>query len=397
MTLPVEGVTVVDMSRYIPGAYCTMILGDMGADVIRVEQPFRSRQSTSSGAETTPPGEHADAYSGLYRNKKSIGLNLKTDEGKKAFYKLVEKADVVVESSRPLVAKRLGVDYETLSRINPSVIYCSITGYGQDGPYRDMPGHDINYLSMTGVLGILNEGGSGPPIVSGVKLADIGGGSFQATVGILLALLAREKTGKGQYVDIAMADGIMSWLTRPAAMYFETGEAPEPGVVAMDGKRPGFYPYRTKDGGYISFGLREEKLFQNMCRAIGREDLIPDQNAPSPRREEVIAELQQVFLTKNRDEWFEFLREKDISVSPVHTLPEAFNDPHFIHREMVVELDHPEAGKVKQLGIPIKLSDTPGRIARFAPKLGEHNEEILLDLGYSKEDMARMRAAGAIN
>ncbi len=396
MTLPVEGVTILDMSRYIPGGYCTMVLGDMGAEVIKVEQPQKGRTAALSGQGSGPEGKNAEAFSSVDRNKKSIALNLKSEAGKAVFYKLVEKADVILESNRPLVAKRLGVDYETVSRINPRIIYCSITGYGQDGPYRDMPGHDINYLALAGVLGILNEGGSGPPIVSGIKLADIGGGGLQATIGILLALMAREKTGRGQYVDISMADGILSWIISPAAMYFADGKIPPPGVIALDGKRPGFNAYRTKDGGYISLGLREEQLFANLCRAINREDLIPFQNAPSPKREEVIAELQEIFLSKNRDEWFQLLKENDVSASPVYKMNETFSDPHFLYRKMIVELDHPVVGKVKQIGIPIKLSDTPGRIARFAPELGENSEEILRDLGYSEEDIARMRADGVI-
>ena len=224
----------------------------------------------------------------------------------------------------------------------------------------------------------------------------MGGGSPQAVVGILLALLAREKTGRGQYVDIAMADGIMSWLLQPSATYFKSGQVPEPGVMVLDGKRPGFNSYKTKDGGYISLGLREPKLFANLCRAIGREDLIPEQNAPSPRREEIIAELKEIFLTKTRDEWFQFLQESDVSVSPVHSLDEALSNPHFLHRKMVLELDHPTVGKVKQLGIAIKLSETPGRIERFAPAVGENTEEILFDLGYSSEDMAQLRVARAI-
>ncbi len=228
MTLPLEGITVLDMSRYLPGGYCTMVLADMGAEVIKVEEPWSEREAALSGPGVVPNKERDKAFSSVDRNKKSIGLNLKSAVAREVFYKLVKKTDVVVESNRPQVAQRLGVGYETVSKINPRIIYCSITGYGQDGPYRDLPGHDINYLALSGVLGILNEGGSGPPIVSGVKLADVGGGSLQATTGILLALLAREKTGRGQHVDIAMADGIMSWLLLPSALYFESGQVPEP-------------------------------------------------------------------------------------------------------------------------------------------------------------------------
>ena len=397
--LALEGVKILDLTRAGPGPFCTMILGDLGAEVVKIEAPptVGERQAGSFHSPMGEEGRRQAAYQCTHRNKKSVALNLRVEAGRRIFHQLAKAADVIVEGFRPGVVKRLGIDYAVISSLNPRIIYCSITGYGQDGPYRDLPGHDINYLALTGVLGILNEGGGGPPIVSGVKLADVGGGSLQAAIGILLAILAREKTGRGQYVDIAMADGIMSWLLLPSALYFESGRLPQPGVVALDGKRPGFYSYKTKDGGYISLGLREPRLFANLCQAIGREDLIPEQNAPSPRREEIIAELQEIFLTRTRDEWFQFLRENDVSVSPVYTLDEAFSDPHFLHRKMMVELEHPTEGKVKQLGIAIKLSDTPGRIERFAPAVGENTEEILLDLGYSAGDRAGLRSAGAIN
>ena len=302
----------------------------------------------------------------------------------------------MAESNRPGVAKRLGIDYDTLKKVNPRLIYCAITGYGQDGPYRDLPGHDINYMAIAGALSVLNEGGAGRPIVAGMKLADVGGGSLQAIIGILLAILAREKTGRGQFVDIAMTDGIMSWLAGPLSMYFESGKVPEPGIIPLDGKRPGFNAYETKDGKFISFGLREAHLFANFCRALGREDFIPDQNTPGKRRAEMIAELQKIFRTRTRDEWFQFLKEKDVSVAPVYTLDEAVRDPHLLHRKMVVEVKHPKLGKVKQLGIAIKLSDTPGQIRRPAPLLGEHTEEVLLGLGYSKADVARLKQAGVV-
>ena len=397
MTLPLEGIRVLDLSRYLPGAYCSMVLGDMGADVLKVEAPGMERGALpSSGPKSAEEEEREAAFDAANRNKRSIALNLKHEEARRAFLKLVERSDVVLESNRPGVAKRLGTDYDTLRDINPRIIYCTITGYGQDGPYRDLPGHDINYMALTGALSVINEGGAGPPIVVGMKLADLGGGSVQAIIGILLALLAREKTGRGQFVDIAMADGIMSWLVGAAALYFESGKVPEPGVIALDGKRPGFNAYRTKDDKFISFGLREPHLFANFCRALGREDLIPHQNEPGAKRQEMIAELQEIFLTRTRDEWFQYMKEHDVSVAPVNTLSEAFSDPHLLSRKMVLELEHPKVGKVRHMGIPVKLSDTPGQVRSFAPQLGEHTDEVLTELGYSTEEIARMHEAGAV-
>jgi crotonobetainyl-CoA:carnitine CoA-transferase CaiB-like acyl-CoA transferase len=251
-------------------------------------------------------------------------------------------------------------------------------------------------MAVSGALNVLNEGGAGRPIVAGLKLADIGGGSLQAIIGILLAIMAREKTGRGQLVDIAMTDGIMSWLAWPLDIFFESRKIPEPGAIPLDGKRPGFNAYETKDGKYISFGIREPHLFANFCSALGRDDFIPDLDTPGKRREEMIAELQKIFLTKTRDEWFEFFKEKNVSIAPVYAPDEAIQDPHLLHRKMVVEVEHPKIGKIKQLGIAIKLSDTPGQIRRPAPLVGENAEEVLLELGYSKADVGRLKRAGVV-
>lgn len=398
MTLPLEGLKILDLTRYLPGEYCSGLLADMGAEVLKVEQPGKERKSAlPSGKKSKEEEEREAAFDSLNRNKRSIFLNLKHEEARQIFFKLVEGADVVIESFRPGVTKRLGIDYDALKKISPRIIYCAITGYGQEGPYRDLPGHDINYMALSGASSVLNEGGAGRPIVTGIKLADIGGGSLQAIIGILLAIMAREKTGRGQLIDIAMTDGIMSWLVWPLDIFFESGKLPESSIVPLDGKRPGFTSYETKDGKYISFGIREPHLFANFCAALGREDFIRDQDTPGKRREEMITALQEIFRTRTRDEWFQFLKEKEVNVSPVYTLDEAVRDPHLLYRKMVVEVKHPKLGIVKQIGMAIKLSDTPGQIRRLAPLMGEHTEEVLLELGYSKTDVARLKRNGVVN
>jgi crotonobetainyl-CoA:carnitine CoA-transferase CaiB-like acyl-CoA transferase len=397
MTLPLEGLKVLDLTRYLPGEYCTGLLADMGADVLRVEQPGKDRKSALPLVRRPKEVEEREAaFDTLNRNKRSMTLNLKAEDGRRIFLALVAKADIVIESYRPGVAQRLGIDYPSLTKINSRLIYCAMSGYGQDGPYRDLPGHDINYLAVSGALSVLNEGGAGQPMVSGLKLADIGGGGLQAIIGVLLALLAREKTGRGQLVDIALTDGIMSWLVWPLDIFFERGKIPDPGEVPLAGKRPGFNVYETKDGKYISLGIREPHLFANFCAVLGRKDFAPDMETSGKRREEMIAELRKIFLTKRRDEWVHFFQGKDINFAPVNTPDEAARDPHLLHRKMVVEVDHPRIGKVKQVGMAIKLSDTPGQIRKTAPLVGENTEEVLTELGYIPKEIARLKRSGII-
>lgn len=397
MRLPLEGLKILDLTRYLPGEYCTGLMADMGADVLKVEQPGKARKFPVPPAKKSEEDEERDAaFDSLNRNKRSITLNLKEEEARCIFLKLVDRADVVIESYRPGVAQRLGIDFPILEKRNPRIIYCAITGYGQNGPYRDLPGHDINYLALSGALSMLNEGGAGRPIVAGLKLADIGGGSLQAIIGILLAVMAREKTGRGQLVDIAMTDGIMSWLIWPLDIFFESGKIPASGEIPLDGKRPGFNIYKTKDGKYITLGIREPHLFANFCRIVGREDFTPDLDTQGERRGEIIAELQKIFLARNRDEWVQFFKGKEVNIAPVNNPDEAIQDPHLLHRKMVVEVEHPKFGKVKQIGFSIKLSDTPGQIRKLAPMIGENTEEVLLELGYSMADISRLKQTGVI-
>lgn len=392
MALALEGIRILDLSIASPGGFCTLILADLGAEVIMVEQPRLegARQRGSPNSPALEPGNLA-----LNRNKKSIALNLKTQAAREVFYKLAERSDVILEGFRPGVVKRLRIDYDTIKEINPRIIYCSISGYGQDGPYRDLPGHDLNYIAMGGILGIIGPKG-GPPSLPGISIGDQGGGSMFATIGILIALLARERTGRGQFVDVSILDGLLSWLTGRAGRFFATGESPRPGEMPLAGLQPSYNIYQTKDGGYISLGVLEPWFWERLCRALGREDLVPWQGASGEKGEEIFAFFRDTFRTRTKEEWFRLLREQDIEVAPVQSFVEAFSDPHVLHRQMVVEVEHPLFGRSRQVGIPIKFSETPGQIRTPAPLLGQHTEEILRALGYGPEEIADLRRTGAI-
>jgi crotonobetainyl-CoA:carnitine CoA-transferase CaiB-like acyl-CoA transferase len=389
--MPLKGIRVLDLSRLAPGPFCTMILGDLGADVIKIEGPPTgrlSRPALTDKEETAP-------YAALDRNKRSLGLNLKRNEAREIFYRLAETADVIVEGFRPGVVQRIGVDYQTIAKINPKIIYCSITGYGQSGPYKDFSGHDINYLSFGGVLEIVGIPGGGPIIPSNL-IGDYAAGGMNAAIAILAAIIGREKTGKGQYLDIAMTDGVVSLMARNLSEYYSTGKEPERGNDGLTGGAPSYNVYQTRDGKYISIGCRESWFYENLCRAMDREDLIPYQNATEEKKSEVFSAFKAVFLRKTRDEWFDFLKEHDVPVGKVYELGELSTDPQLRHRDMIVEMRHPLVGEVKQVGISVKLSETPGRIRSFAPVRGQHTEEILKDLGYAISHIAKLKAEGVI-
>lgn len=404
-SLALAGIKILDLSRLEPSAVCTMILGDLGADIIMIEAPpaVGKRQaglatSLAGGAE-----RRYRRYRTHNRNKRSIGLNLKSEKARRIFYQLAKAADVIVEGFRPGVVKRLGIDYQTISSINPRIIYCSITGYGQDGPYRDLPGHDINYISVGGALGLIGDK-DGQPVIP-LNLADFGGGAMHAAVGILAALIARGKTGKGQYLDISFTDSVISLLTTRAADYFEHETVARQGETALGGGYPYYNIYKTKDGKFITIGCLEPWLWENLCREIGKEDFIPFHfkldhlhHRPEGKEwEEISSYLKQLFLTKTRDEWFDLLSQKDIPITKVHSLDEVFVDHQVLHRNMVSEIDDPIEGKIKQTGIAIKLSATPGKIRRLAPTLGEHTTEILTEIGYSQQGIAQLHQKGVIS
>lgn len=377
MTLALEGIKVLDLSRTVPGPFCTMLLADMGADVIKIEAPgYQMGMLPDQGKQA--------AYDFLSRNKKSIALNLKTAEAREVFHKLATEADVVMEAFRPGAAKKLGVDYDTISKLNPRIVYCSLTGFGQDGPYRDLPGHDPNYTSIGGAVGLTGDE-KGDPVIIRAALGDIGS-ALHAVIGILCALMARDKTGKGQYVDISMTDSVLSFLTVSLLRYFRDGFIPKRGWPS-----PTINVWKTKDGKFVSTGLIEPYFWERFCHALGREDLIPHHHAKGEKLQEVYSAIKETFLTKTRDEWFQIMKDADTCVSPVLELDEVVNNPQLLSRDMFPELDHPTEGKVRQLGMPIKLSETPAKFRSFAPLIGQHTEEILQGLGYSEQQIEELR------
>jgi crotonobetainyl-CoA:carnitine CoA-transferase CaiB-like acyl-CoA transferase len=388
MAPPLAGIKLLDLSRMGPGPFCTMLLGDLGAEVIKIEQPGFGIIPVNVDEETWA------AYYAIDRNKKSIILDFKTTEARRIFHDMVKTADVVLEAFRPGVAQRLGLDYETVRAINHKIVYCSLTGYGQDGPYKDLPGHDLNYISIAGALSAMAIR-NGHSVVPLNLLADYAGG-IQAAFGIVTALFARDRTGVGQYIDVAMVDEVVSLLSWEASIFFAGGGTPRWGDTPLTGAVPCGCVYPAKDGGFISLGCFEMKFWENLCRELGREDLISYQFASGEEKDWVVSQLTEIFITRTKEEWFQFMKSKDIPLTPALELNEVFSDPHVVQRRMVVEVDHPRLGKVKQVGIGTKLSETPGEIRSTAPLPGQHTEEILVAVGYSREEIDSIRKAGAI-
>ncbi|MED4474121.1 MULTISPECIES: CaiB/BaiF CoA transferase family protein [Bacillaceae] len=378
--MPLTSIRVLDLSRLLPGPYCSMLLADFGAEVIKIEEPGIGDYAR----ENLPKLDKDSAFfHSLNRNKKSVCLNLKSAEGKENFLRLVKDADVVIESFRPGVMKRLGLDYETLREVNPGIIYCAITGYGQDGPYANFPGHDVNYTSYAGLLNLMGER-NGKPQIPAAQIADIGGGALPAAVGILLALFGREKTGKGQMVDISMLDGVISWLPTLLPGFLATNEHPKRGELVLSGKLACYEVYQTKDEKWLSVGALELKFWNEFCKAIGREDFISKLDAPMEVQDQMKIEIQNIISRKSLDEWMGIFSEVDSCVAPVLSFDEMIENPQVKAREMIKNVNHSELGSIKQVGIPIKLSETPGEIRDLAPKLGEHTKEILEEIGVIK-------------
>jgi crotonobetainyl-CoA:carnitine CoA-transferase CaiB-like acyl-CoA transferase len=397
--LPLEGIRVLDTTRYLPGPFCTMWLGDMGADVIKIEETERRGVDYASvfpdlfkNLDINKREDLITAYQLTNRNKRSLCLNLKSEAGRSIFYELAQKADVVVIESRPGVSKRLGIDYETLRKVNARIIQCEISTYGQTGPYHNLPAHDPNCLGLAGVLGIMGTS-DGQYVLPGVPIGDLGGGGLQAVIGILLALQAREKTGFGQFVDISMYSGMLSWFAvRWGQTYLLSG------IKEKSGLRP-THVYQTMDGKHIVIAPPEPWMWERLCRGLGLEEYIPFREkammgpVSDPKCKEVCLRLAEVFLTKSRDEWFQLLAfEADTCVAPVYeSFEEVYSDPQAQHLQMMLEVDHPSLGKVKQVGIPIKLSDTPGSVRMLPPKPGQHTQEILKQLGYDEQKIMALR------
>jgi len=376
-----EGIKILDLSRLFPGPYCSMILADLGADVLRIED--RRFEGEGPGMPT------------VMRNKRHMTLNLKHPKGREIFYRLIREADAVLEGFRPGVAERLEIDYVRLKTMNEKLIYCSVTGYGQDGPYKDMVGHDINYLSFGGVLGLTGEPGR-KPVIPPIQVADMAAGGMYAALGILSALIARQKTGKGQYIDISMLDGIIAMLPFLVSLFWGQGMNLQRGDTLLSGRYPCYNVYETKDGEFISLGALEHRFWVVLCQKLGREDYIAHQFDEGEKRAEIFQFLRQTFSGKTREEWMKELKDLDVCIGKVLHLEEALNDPQVTYRQMVVEFSDSQKGRMKLLASPIKLSETPPDIRRAPAKFGEHTDMVLQEMGFKPEEIGVMKREGVI-
>lgn len=393
---PLEGIRVLDLTRLFPGGYCTQMLADFGAEVIKVEDTGAGdyiRQAPPFYGGEMDPGQTASAlYLSLNRNKKSIRIDLKNDQGRAAFLRLASDADVVVEGFRPGVTARLGVDYDALRQVNPGIVYCSITGYGQDGPFRDRAGHDINYQAATGILAMTGLK-DGPPVLPAVQVGDLGGGALPAAFGILAALFEKQRTGKGQMVDISMTDGALAWLAMVAGRHFADGTAPRRGEMELTGGLACYMPYEAADG-WVACGALEPKFWKAFCEGAGHPELTENQFDPpgSPGWEKVAA----VFKSRTRDEWKAFNDEHDCCIEPILEVGEALGSDLARERGMVVEFEQPGVGPVRQVGSPVKLSETPADTSGPAPAIGADTVEVLRSAGMTDEEVEDLIASGAV-
>ncbi|MGG1657983.1 CaiB/BaiF CoA transferase family protein [Brevibacillus sp. NRS-1366] len=384
---PLQGLQVLDLSRILSGPYCTMILADMGAEVIKIESP-QGDDTRAWG----PPfiGTESCYFLSVNRNKKSLVLNLKTSEGKKIFLDLVKSADIVVENFRPGTLDKLGIHYDVLKQINERIILASISGFGQYGPYAKRPGYDVIAQGMGGLMSVNGEPG-GPPIKAGFSFADLGSGMW-ALIGILMALQARNHTGKGQWVDASLLDTMISWQTYLATGFFATGKNPQP----MGNAHPSICPYQVfqANDGYFNVGVGNEAQWKKLCEImnlnIANDPRFSTNSERVENRDQLIPMLENLFKKEPSKYWVEALDEAGIPTGPVYQLSDLYADPHVSEREMLLSLHHPTIGEIKQVGIPIKLSETPGELKTPPPLLGEHSCEILQRLGYREEDIVKL-------
>ncbi len=377
--LPLEGIRILDLARLGPGPHSSQILADFGAEIIKLEPPSKG------GVQLTMPRV-------IRRNTRSIVLNLKSDSGREVFRKLVATVDVVMEGFRPGVAKRLGVDYETLREIKPDIICVSLSGFGQEGPYRHVVGHDINYQAMAGILHLTGDR-DGPPRIPGNAIADDAGG-IAAALSIAVAMLAKERTGVGQCIDMAMVDTLLTMMLLNVDEYAETGKSPRRGETMLTGVFPFYNVYECKDGKYLSVGAIEPWFYENLCRLLGREDFIENQRPEGRDCEERIQAFREIFREKTRDEWVKELMHEDTCVTPVYSLDEVAADPHFRARGSIVDAEEPGTGSKTQVGMLFKLSETPGSIRRPAPDVGQDTSAVLRELGYDEVEIEALGAAG---
>ena len=391
-----EGISVLDLTRALAGPFCTLMLGDNGADVIKIEIPGTGDDTRHWG----PPfiqGESA-YYLSINRNKRSLTLNLRDSQAKDIFLNMAGSADVVVENFTPGVMSRFGLDYHAVKAVNPKIVYCSISGFGQDGPYQNRPAYDQIMQGISGIMSITGEP-DGEAQKVGLAITDIGAGMWSAFA-IMAALRHRDIAGEGQYIDISMLDAQVAWLTYQAAYFFANGEAPK----RLGAAHPTLVPYQgfmCQDGKYINVAVGSERIWERFCQSIKRVDLQEDSDYASnsdrvANRDKLVPMLQELFLTRPVQDWVDELQRVNVPCGPINDLADVFSDPQLLHRQMYLEMPHPTLGTIKQTGLPIKFSLTPGGLDRHPPLLGEHNQEILEGLGFSEADIRRLAEESVI-
>ena len=393
--LPLTGVRVLDVSQVMAGPYCCMLLADLGADVIKIEPPGTGDQ-TRGAMGFKMKGSDSMGFLNMNRNKRSVTLNLKSKAGKEVFFRLVKTADILVENYRPGVMKKLGIDYPTLKNINPGLVYASISGFGQTGPWANRPGFDLMAQAMSGVMSVTGYP-DGPPVKAGVPVADIGCALF-AVYGILSAYIGKTKSGEGQFIDASLFDSALAFSIWDTAQYWGTGIEPYKLGTANHMSAP--YQAMRASNGYFVMGATNQKLWALLCDKINRNELVEDDRFKTnplrlANREELAEELEKSFITKTSEEWVDLLLSGGIPAGPINTYPEAFKSEHGKHRQMRMEIDHPVEGKIPNIGFAVKLSGTPQQIQRHPPLLGEHTNELLAELGFSDDEFKKLAEGGA--
>jgi crotonobetainyl-CoA:carnitine CoA-transferase CaiB-like acyl-CoA transferase len=387
MALALEGIKIVTMCWTGPGAFCTEMLGDLGADVIKVSDVNPETLGYLTMMVFTD-------FPGL-RNCRTFSVNLKTETGRGVFLDLAKSADVVMEGFRPGVVKRLRIDYDAIREANPGVVYASFSGYGQYGPYRDIPGHELNYAAISGLVGLTGHKDA-TPAIPGALIADWSGG-LSGAVAVLAALVARQQSGRGQFLDVAIADAITEVTSVQVNPYlYKRGTVPKRGETIFSGMFPWYNVYETKDGKHVAIATLESKFFANLCRLLGCEEFIPHQFDEGHKRDEMFRFFEEKFRTRTRDEWTGLLMHEETCYAPVLGVDEVEFDPQLVARQMILESDHPTAGRLKQIGSMHKLSDSPVGVRNWAIAFGQHTNEVLREIGYSDARIVELRETGAV-